>query len=232
MVGDRLIGRAATSLLDRDHAAIPPEELPLWERAEALKILRRECDSWTRLGAGLVAWVGAVVGAAALAAVVSHDAPVWLRIVCLVAGAALVIGSWRLGHRAWLAGRRVIDAYCWWTLLPERMPQGGAGVDGWRANPVVDAVQARLFVFEGARVVRIALAAVSMLAPLAFLDTLDRGPRASWYEGETTSLWLFCLAFLTVGLGTGAVLLWGQFRAARAYTERDPVQRWLLRRDR
>lgn len=225
-----LIGREARALVARDVDAIAPEELPLWERARSLTILRRECDSWTRLAAGVAAWLAAVMGVAALATVVSHDAPWWLRVAALLAGALVLGFAVPTGLAAWRAGRRVVDAYCWWTLLPERMPGGGAGVEQWRADPLRDAVEARTFVFEGARVVRIGASAVSALAPLTFLDVLDRGPRPTWWDGETLALTLFSIGFVAIGLGTAAVVIWGQFRAARAATERDPVQRWLLRR--
>lgn len=226
-----LIGEPARPLVERDYDAIAPAELPLWERAQALKVLGRESDSWVRIAAGLAAWVGAVTAAAALCTVISQDAPLWLRGVCLLGGVLLAIGSWRLGHRVWQAGRRVVDAFCWWTLLPERMPDGGAGVEDWRASPARDATAARVFVFDGLRIVRIVLAALSAFAPLLFLDSLDRGPRFDFYDGEGLALTVFSLALLVIGVGTAAVLLWGQFRAARAHAERDPIQRWILRRD-
>lgn len=227
-----LIGESARPLVERDYESIAPAELPLWERAQALKVLGRESDSWTRVAAGLAAWVGGVASAAALVTVISNDAQLWLRLVCLVVGVALALGSWRLGRRVWQAGRRVVDAFCWWTLLPERMPEGGAGVEGWRDSPARDATAARVFVFDGLRVVRIVLAALSAFAPLLFLDSLDRGPRFGFYDGEGLALTLFSLALLAIGLGTAAVLLWGQYRAAKAHAERDPIQRWILRRDR
>ena len=227
---DPLVGDEARDLVERDYAAIAPEDLPLWERAKALKLLGRECDSFTRLGAGFLAWILGVGAAAGLAVVVANDVPLWGRALGLIAGVGLGLVAWGLGRRVWKAGRRVVDAFCWWTLLPERMPGGGAGVDEWRAEPVRDAVRARVFVFEGWRALRIAAATVSVLAPIVYLDTLDRGPRFSWYDGQTAALTVFSLLFLVIGIGTGAVLIWGQYRASRAHAERDPIQRWLLRR--
>lgn len=227
-----LIGEPARALVERDYDSIPPDELPLWERAQALKVLGRESDSWTRIAAGSAAWLGGVASAAALAVVVSRDAPMWFRAACLLVGLVLGFVSWRVGVAVWREGRRVVDAFCWWTLLPERMPGGGAGVDGWRASPAMDATAARVFVFDGLRVVRIVLAALSAFVPLVFFDSLDRGPRFGWYDGEGLALTVFSLALLAIGLGTACVLLWGQYRAARAHAERDPIQRWILRRDR
>jgi hypothetical protein len=227
---DSLVGDEARDLVERDYDAIDPDNLPLWERSKALKLLGRECDSFARLGAGLLAWVLGVGAAAGLGVVVANDVPLWGRLLGLVAGVGLGAVAFGLGRRVWKAGRRVVDAFCWWTLLPERMPGGGAGVDEWRAEPVRDAVRARVFVFEGWRVLRIVAAVVSILAPLVYLDTLDRGPRFSWYDGQTAALTVFSLLFVAIGFGTGAVLLWGQYRASKAHAERDPIQRWILRR--
>jgi len=229
-VHDPLVGDDARDLVERDYAAIDPGDLPLWERGKALKLLGRECDSFTRLGAGLLAWILGIGAAASFAVVVANDVPLWGRALALVAGAVLGVVAVGLGRRVWKAGRRVVDAFCWWTLLPERMPGGGAGADDWRAEPARDAVRARVFVFEGWRALRIAAATLSVLTPIVFFDTLDRGPRFSWYDGQTAALTVFSLLLLAIGVGTGAIVIWGQFRASRAHAERDPIQRWILRR--
>jgi hypothetical protein len=230
---DPLVGEEARDLVDRDYAAIDSENLPLWERDRALKVLGRECDSFPRLGAGLLAWVLGVGTAAGLAVAVANDVPLWGRALALVAGAALAVVALSLGRRAWKAGRRVVDAFCWWTLLPERMPGGGAGVEGWRASPVRDAVQARVFVFEGWRVLRTALGSLAFLTPFAVLALLQGGPRyesPTWVGEQTLAVTVFLLALAAVSFAAGGIVLWGQYRAARAHAERDPIQRWIFRR--
>lgn len=227
-----LIGRNAREFVDRDYNAIPPDGLPIWERPKALKLLAKESDSFVRLGAGLTAWIAGAAGGAALAAVVWAGAPVWVRAVALLAAILLLAGAARLGRQVWQAGRQVIDAFCWWTLLPERLPDGGVGVEDWRAAPVSDAVEARVFIFGGWRVVRIILSALSFVAPLTFLNSLDSGPRFDWYDGQSATLAVFSVVLVIIGFSSAAVLSWGQFRASRAHAERDPIQRWLLRRDR
>ena len=128
---NHLIGEKAREFVDRDYDAIAPEDLPLWERPKALKVLGRECDSFVRLGAGLTAWIVGAAGGAALAAVVWSGASIWVRGIALIVAIPLLLGGALLGRMVWQEGRRVVDAFCWWTLLPQRMPAGGSGVEDW-----------------------------------------------------------------------------------------------------
>ncbi|MBC7592768.1 MAG: hypothetical protein H7288_02300 [Kineosporiaceae bacterium] len=80
--------------------------------------------------------------------------------------------------------------------------------------------------------VRIFLSAVSFLAPLMFLNSLGSGPRFDWYGGQSASLAVFSAVLIIIGFSSASILIWGQYRASRAHAERDPIQRWLLRRDR
>lgn len=226
-----LVGAPAQAYLEPAEAE-PATLLP--RRPEALRVLATESDSWVRLGVGLAAWLLGVAGGAALAASLWSETPVWARVAALVAAAVLLLTAVRLGRKVWQAGRQVVDAYCWWTLLPERLAGGGAGVDDWRASPFTDAVEARVFVYRGWRVLRIVLATLSVFAPLVFLISLEDSPRfqPTWHHGEAPAVTAFALVLAAVGLTAGSILMWGQYRAARAHAERDPIQRWILRRDR
>lgn len=141
------------------------------------------------------------------------------------------MGSARVGRDVWRAGRRVVDAFVWWTLLPERLPGGGDGVPDWRASPLHDAVQARLFVWTGARWLRIALGALVATVPPAFASTLEHDPELRnppWQEWPDGWLAVFTVLLLAISWTCTWVVLGGQWRAARAATRRDPVQRRLL----
>jgi hypothetical protein len=228
---ESLVGPEAQDFAGRDYDAVTDDELPqlLWQRARAIKVLGTESDSWARLAAGLLAWLAAVAGGAGLAVGAWAGAPVALRVLGPVAGAALLAFGTVLGRRVWRAGRAVVNAFCWWTLLPERLDGGGAGVEGWRASPARDAVEARVFVFQGWRPLRIVLGVLAFFAPIAWADQLDRGGRA-FYTGQTAALWVFSLVLAVAGVCAGVVVFGGQVRANRAHSQRDPVQRRLLGR--
>lgn len=228
-----LIADEAGAFVDRDYERLTTDDLPgmLWERGRALKVLATESDSFVRLGAGLVAWLSAVLGGAGLALAGWDGAPVAVRVLGLVVGGALLAAGAVLGRRVWKAGRRVVDAFVWWTLLPERMHGGGAGVDDWRAAPVRDAVRARVFVFQGWRPLRIVLGTLSFFAPLAYASELEfRAGTDSWVAGQTVSLWVFGVVVAATGVIGGVVVMGGQVRANNAHSQRDPVQRRLLGR--
>lgn len=228
-----LIADEAGAFVDRDYDRLTQDDLPgmLWERARALKVLGTESDSFVRLGAGLVAWLSAVLGGAGLALAVWDAAPVAVRVLGLVVGGALLAAGAVLGRRVWKAGRRVVDAFVWWTLLPERMHGGGVGVDDWRAAPVRDAVQARVFVFQGWRPLRIVLGTLSFFAPLAYASELEfRAGSDPWVAGQTASLWVFGVVVAATGVIGGVVVMGGQVRANNAHSQRDPVRRRLLGR--
>lgn len=229
---DTFIGPTATEFTDREYAEISAAELPIWERPKALKVLAKESDSFLRLGAGLLAWLMVVIGGFGLAVAVAGGAPLWLRAIGIIAAVPLIAGGVLLGHRVWRAGKRVFDAYCWWMLLPESMSQGGAGVEGWRAAPVRDAIQARVFLFEGWRFAKIVVATFAFMCPILFLASLDDGAQMDWYAGQTLSLTVFAVALIFASFCAGIAMFGGVFRANRAHSERDPVQRKLLRRDR
>ncbi len=234
---DPLIGAEARPLVERDLASLTPDESAraLFERSSALRVLAKEGDSFVRLGAGVAAWTAGVVAGAGLATALWTDAPAWLRVLAPVVGLVLGVVAVRLGIAAWKAGRRVVDAYCDWTLLPERLPDGGAGVDDWRASPVLDAVEARLFLLQGWRPVRLVVAVVSILSPLAFIVlALEGGPRyqPTWQDGQGPAVTVFVVCLAVAGVTAGAIVFWGLFRTNRAHAERDPVQRRLLGRDR
>ncbi|MGH3383082.1 MAG: hypothetical protein ACRDO1_00745 [Nocardioidaceae bacterium] len=225
-----LIGDDARAYVERDYDALGSDDLPgqLWERTKALKVLARECDSFARLLSGLAAWALAVAGGALVALAVWNDVNGVLRVVGVVVGVPLVAAAAVLGRRVWQAGRVVVDAFCWWTLLPEKLAGGGAGVEDWRSSPVRDAVAARVFVFQGWRPLRIGLGAVAFLSPAIFFAlAVEGGPRyrPTWHEGQTAALWVIGLTLVVAGFAAGVVLMGGQWRANLAHSQRDPVQR-------
>ncbi|WP_439690441.1 hypothetical protein ACRQ4C_05765 [Curtobacterium sp. SP.BCp] len=113
-------------------------------------------------------------------------------------------------------------------LLPGRLAHGGAGVPAWRAEPVRDAVRARVFVFEGWRTLRMAVAAF-LVGPMVG-DQLQRTPAEdAWWSGQTAAVAVFIVGLLAVSL-TATVLMGAQWRANRAHSQRDPIQRKLLGR--
>jgi hypothetical protein len=228
-----LIGDDARPYVDRDLAALLPEQAVgvLWERNRALKELEREADSWTRLLLGSAAWLLAVLGGAGLARAGWQGAPA--RGAGLLLGVGLLGAGGALGVRVWRAGRCVVSAYVGWTLLPERLPGGGAGVENWRSSPFLDAVEARLFVFRGWRALRIGLAALAALSPTAFWRlAVQDGPRfqTTWHEGQPFALAVLMITLTAAGLTAAVVLMSGQVRASFAHSQRDPIQRRLLGR--
>jgi hypothetical protein len=147
--------------------------------------------------------------------------------------AAWLVGSVLLGREVWRAGRRVVDAFCWWTLLPERLPRGGAGADDWRGNPAGDAVEARVFMLQGGRMVRVGLAVVAFLVPLAFLQQATQGsPRLpdTWPSDQTSALLVAFFGSAAVSWLAGVLTFGGQVRANSAHARRDPVSGWIRRK--
>ncbi|MEK6309528.1 MAG: hypothetical protein V4737_10795 [Curtobacterium sp.] len=229
----RLIGADAREVIAHDVSALSPYDASnaLAYRNRRLATLSAESDSFTRLGWGLVAWVLAVVGVLGLAAALWTGAPVGVRVLGLVVAAAGLAAGTALGRDVWLAGRAVVNAFVAWTLLPERLAEGGAGVADWRADPVRDAVRARVFVFEGWRVLRIVAAVAAFLVTPMIGDQLQRTPSdQQWWAGQTASVTVFVLGLLLVSMTAAVVLMGGQWRANRAHARRDPVQRRLLGR--
>ena len=231
-----LVGQEAQPFLVREQTGPAAEDAVrrLPERQRALATLTRAADSPARLAAGLISWVAAVVGAAGLAYALWTSAPLWQRVAAPAAGLALSVLALAAGLQVWRAGRRVVDALCWWTLLPERLPHGGEGVERWRASPVLDAVEARVFLARGWRPVRLLAGAAAFVSPLAFVAlALQGGPRytPTWQDGQGPAVTVFVLLLATAGVVAGTVVLGGLVRANRAQAERDPVQRRLLGRD-
>ena len=230
-----LVGAEARPYVEEDLGAVPLEEQAnrTVQRARAVRVLGRECTSAARAAAGAGAWLVGLAGVAALSYAAWHGGSTGLRLVSAVVGALAVVASVVLGRQVWQAGRRVVDAFCWWTLLPERLPRGGAGVDDWRANPVGDAVEARIFMLQGGRMVRVGLAVVAFLAPLAFLQQATQGsPRMpeTWPSDQTAALLVAVLGSLVISWGAGALTFGGQVRANSAHARRDPVSGWIKRR--
>lgn len=233
----RLVGADALTWMERVRTAPgePQAQVDLvWERSRALRALERESDSFLRLGAGLAAFALWCLALAGLAAALWDGAAVGVRVVgglvAAAAGVAAVLG----GLAVWRAGRAVVTAYCWWTLLPERLPEGVA-VAGWRDDAVRDVVLARVFVFSGWRPLRIGLGAAAALAPAAFVAlAVEGGPRytPTWHEGQGAALTAVVVGLVIAGLMTAAVVLGGQFRAAAAHSERDPIWRRITGRSR
>jgi hypothetical protein len=236
MTVDRtFVGADAQPFLDRHDVTGDDAAALLFDRHRALAVLTREGDSFVRLAAGTVAWLAGVVGGAGLAFGLWSGAPAWQRVAAPIGGLVVATAAVALGLRVWRAGREVVDAFCWWTLLPERLPEGGAGVEGWRSSPVRDAVQARVFLFRGWRPLRLLLSVVAVLSPLAFIMlALEGGPRytPTWQDGQGPAVTVFVMALAVAGSAAGIVAFGGLFRMNRAQAQRDPVQRRLLQRDR
>jgi hypothetical protein len=230
-----LVGADARSFLDRGDLSADDAAQALFERRRALAALSREGDSFVRLAAGTAAWLAGVVGSAGLAFGLWSGAPVWQRVAAPIGGLVLVLVAVAVGVRVWQAGRQVVEAFRWWTLLPERLPDGGAGVDDWRSDPVRDAVQARVFLFRGWRPLRLVVSVAATLSPLAFIMlALEGGPRyqPTWQDGQGPAVTVFVILLAVAGLTAGIIVFGGLFRTNRAQAERDPVQRRLLDRDR
>ncbi len=230
-----LVGEEARAYVEEDLGAVPLEEQAnrTVQRARAVRVLGRETTSPLRAAVGVGAWLVGLVGVAALTYAAWHGGSVALRLVSAVVGVAAVAGSVLLGHQVWRAGRRVVDAFCWWTLLPERLPQGGAGADDWRASPVGDAVEARIFMLQGGRMVRVGLAVVAFLAPLTLLQQATQGsPRLpdTWPSDQTAALLVAVLGSLAISWPAGALTFGGQVRANSAHARRDPVSGWIKRK--
>lgn len=228
-----LIGDDARDVLAQDVTRLSPYDAQnaLAYRNRRLATLSAESDSFVRLGWGLLAWAVAVVGLLGAAAAVWAGLAVPVRVVgAVVAVAGLGVGV-VLGRDVWLAGRAVVDGFVAWTLLPERLAQGGAGVPDWRAEPVRDAVRARVFVFEGWRTLRIVVAVAAFLVGPMVGDQLQRTPAEdAWWSGQPAAVAVFIVGLLAVSLTATVVLMGGQWRANRAHSQRDPIQRKLLGR--
>jgi hypothetical protein len=219
-----LVSSGARELVSRDLGSLDPE-LVLWERERNLKVLDAECGSPVRLLAGVGAWALGLLGAAGLVLAAWSGISIGWRILGLAAGGVLLAAAVLLGRQVWEAGRRVVDAFVWWQLLPTRV--SGGLPPQLRSSGLEDAVAARIFMLQGARMVRTIAAALAFLAPLAFLlFATEDSPRfdALWPAGRGGELLLAMLLVLAVSWTAAAITFGGQLRANWAHSQRDPVQ--------
>ena len=230
-----LVSPEAAEVLSRDVVGLPVEgqQRLMFERNRVLTVLDAECGSLVRLAVGAVAWLLALAGGAGLCAALWHGAAPPLRLLGLVAGALLLLGATVLGARVWRAGRAVVDAFCWWTLLPLRVPDG-SGAD-WGVSRAYDVVMARVFLFDGRRLPRVVVSALAFLAPFVFLLLAtgsgggpDSQATAMWPAGQEAALGVATLVVFVSCWAVGAVVGGGQYRANLAHSRRDPVQAAVL----
>lgn len=230
-VAPTLISDVTLPYLNAAAAESVEQSRRLPERRRALQVLGAECDSWVRLGAGLLTWLVGVGGTGGLTLAAWHGAPVALRVLGLMVCLVLLGLAARQGRRIWRAGRQVVDAFCWWTLLPERLPGGGEGVPDWGASPMADRLHAQVFIYQGWRPLRILVAVLAFLHPLALLSTATTAsPRfdAFWPAGQGGALAVAVLLLIAIGWTGGVVIMGGQWRANLASSRRDPMQRGIL----
>jgi hypothetical protein len=228
-----LIGPAAVRFVRHDLEALDDTGLraALGERPAALCVLEQECGSPSRLLAGALAWAAGLGGAAALCLVAWDGAAAVVRVLGAVVGVPLLAWAWWFGRRVWHAGRDVVAAYAAWMTLPERLPGGGAGVPGWRAAPMADAVATRTFVLQPARFLRIAIGALAWLACISSFMILvvgGQGYDPTWFGGQRGALAIFGLGAAVASGFVGTAAMGGQWRANLAHSQRDPVQRRIL----
>ncbi|MGH3761698.1 hypothetical protein [Actinophytocola sp.] len=223
-----LVSPVARDLVFRDVAQVNAE-LVIWERERNLETLSRECGSVTRLLVGFLAWALAILGGVGLVLAAWDGVARVSQVLGLVAGLLVLGAALLLGFLVWRTGRAVVDAYCWWELLPSRLrdelsPQ-------LRATTLSDIVETRIFMLRGPRLVRTIVASAAFLGPfvLLLLATED-SPRfdALWPSGQGPALLVAVLVAFAACWTVGAVVLGGQVRANWAQSQRDPVQSWIL----
>lgn len=118
--------------------------------------LRDDCERWGRLGAGAVAYLGAVIGVFILATTIqmlvdgarleSMAAVDWIvfgGLGCL-ALAVVVVSLWVL-IRLWRSGRMLSRAAAWWMRLPYRVAGRARVTSGW-FSPRLAQFEPRIFV--------------------------------------------------------------------------------------
>lgn len=219
-----LVSSEARELVSRDVDSLDPE-LVLWERERNLKVLDAECGSPARLLAGIGAWVIGLLGVAGVVLAAWSGIGIGWRVLGLVVGAVLLgLAGW-IGRQVWAAGRGVVDAFVWWQLLPTRV--SGGLPPPLRSSDLEDAVAARIFMLQGARMVRTAAAALAFLFPFGFLlFATEDSPRfdALWPSGRGGELLVAVLLGIAVSWTAAAITFGGQLRANWAHSQRDPVQ--------
>lgn len=214
---------------------VPEERLPelMWQRARAVKVLDAELASPARVSVGLACWLLALVGGAGLVVATWHGAPWLLRVVGVVVAVALLGPAFRWGRTVRRAGRRVVDAFTWWTLLPDRLPEGRPNQRGGSA--MVEAAQARAWYLHPRRLGRATVASLAFLAPLVFLMSMTNEEvrwEWTWPSDQTLALAVAFAAVAVPSWYAGAATASGLARAGSAQGQRDPLTRALVGRSR
>lgn len=159
--------------------------LHLMRRREALRVLDPELTSARRLGPGAMAWaLGVAAGAGLTAGAWSGGAPP-VRLGGLVLGVLLAGAAVVLGLRVRAAGRRVVEAFCWWSALPRLVAHAEGRVTDWGESDARAAVEARACYLHPRRYVAAGLAAAGGLAPLVLLR-MTTDPEGRWADAWPT----------------------------------------------
>lgn len=213
-MGPTLLLPTSLPWLERDPDAASPQEAD-----EAVGALRGDLERWSRLGWGVAAFVGAVVGVVTVPGVI--DAAIELGritvvdVVLLALVAALgAVSCWVL-VRLHLTGRRLAVAASAWLRRPGRT-RGAHPVAGW--------VQARRVNLEPRVAARITTASLALLLGVCGLSIFGRDVVAGLTGLSWGSLGVGLLA-MACGCGQlGAVL-----RIVAGLSEHDRV--WVRLRD-
>lgn len=210
----------------------------LMRRPRALRCLDPELTSGRRLGQGALAWVTGVAAGAGLTASAWSGAAPALRIGGLVLGVALAVGAVMLGLRVRAAGRRVVDAFCWWSVLPRLVAHAEGRTTDWAVgggtSGVEAAVEARTWYLHPRRYLAAGLAALGGLAPLILLRLVtDAEGRFAdvWPADQDAALFVAFVGLAVPSWYAAAALFRTTSRAGSAQAQKDPVTPRLLRRD-
>ncbi|GAA4118079.1 hypothetical protein GCM10022215_19260 [Nocardioides fonticola] len=205
----------------------------LMQRARAISVLDAELVQPRRLAVALLAWVMAIGAAALLTVVAWEGVALPVRIVALVGGSGLLAIAAVLARRVRYIGRRVVEAYCWWSVLPRLIAGAEGTAESWGGSAVRNAVEARAWYVHPRRYLSAALAAAGLLAPLILvrLATAERTTsEVLWPPVQGQAL---AVAFVGVALPSwyaAGALFRDMSRAGSAQAQKDPVTRRFLHR--
>lgn len=208
------------------------------ERARALRVLDAELVAPRRLAAGAAAWAGGVAAGSGGVLAAWEGLPSAARIAGAVLGVVLALGAVRLGRQVRTVGRAVVDAFCWWSVLPRLVAHAEGRATDWTpgggTSGVEAAVEARTWYLHPRRYLAAGLAALGGLAPLILLRLVtDAEGRFAdvWPDDQDAALLVAFVGLAVPSWYAAAALFRTTSRAGSAQAQKDPVTQRLLRRD-
>ncbi|MEE2815163.1 MAG: hypothetical protein VYC96_05765 [Actinomycetota bacterium] len=202
----------------RPYLSPEPEAAGERSRAQrAVEVLGADYLRWSRIGLGLLAFVGSVVGASGSSAVIDAFSGDRSPVVSAFAGVTGLALLAVLGLSLWmlialgLSGRRLVRSLAAWLAGPYRAGRLAASWAGW--------LHTRLLMFRPGAFVRIAAASCAALfgayATYAFFETV---------AAPSANLVMYGL-WAIIGFVSSVVLFSGSIRLISGRAEADRVWR-------